>query len=355
MNISARDHIFDFIHKQKITHLVVHGLKTSQHTHRYIHESIHETFLYIAKHSNHHVDVIWCNDEYASKHIYTPTLYNPENRFLIFSTPHLETDKHLPILDNAYYILHFRHGVVYSDVPITKYNELLKQKRAVKYVEFRYSPDNLTYHESAMDGVIPIDKTPLWFDTQRNEGHLAWATNLLPEEIDANIALISSSSKPQFKLQSYFCGHVWRANNCEIQQWSDMCKTHEIDCIVERQKNEKIHQENIRTSFLSTAIQGASQRQNEKKYYIPCRIFKNISYGAIPITNNIGVYNMLNGFRVIYDADINNLMDKALERYREIEDNYEEYKLEQIRVMEYVRDHHTYLNRISTLIQYGFE
>ena len=286
--------------------------------------------------------------------IYTPLIYNPESNYLIFSTPHLETDKYLPILKNAYYIVHYRKGVVYSDVHITKYDYLLQTKRAVKYVEFRYAPTNTYYHENNMTGVAAIDNTPLWFDTITNEAHLAWATNLLPEEIDSNIELIRASDKPLFKLQSYFCGSVWRANTEDITKWTDTCKRVGIDSICEKQKDESVHQRMVRESFLSHAIQGESQRQSDIKYYIPCRIFKNISYGAIPITNNIGVYNMLKDYRVIYDIDSDKLIEKALDRYKEVIDNYEDYKVEQIRVMEYIRDHHTFLNRISTIIQYGF-
>ena len=350
--------IIDFIQNKHITHLVVHGLKTRQHTHRYIHESIYNTFVYIAdrcsERSVTRPHVIWCEDTQHSKKIYTPLIYNPESNYLIFSTPHLETDKYLPILKNAYYIIHYRKGVVYSDVPITKYDYLLQTKRAVKYVEFRYAPTNTYYHENNMTGVAAIDNTPLWFDTITNEAHLAWATNLMPEEIDINIKMIRESDKPLFKLQSYFCGSVWRANSADITKWIDTCKRLGIDSICERQKVESIHQQMVRESFLSHAIQGESQRQSDIKYYIPCRIFKNISYGAIPITNNIGVYNMLKDYRVIYDIDSDKLIEKALDRYKEVIDNYEDYKVEQIRVMEYIRDHHTFLNRISTIIQYGF-
>jgi hypothetical protein len=350
------DIIIDFIKNKHITHLVVHGLKTRQHTHRYIHESMYKTFLYIADRCNERSvtspHVIWCEDTQHSTTVYTPVIYNPESNYLIFSTPHLETDKYLPILQNAYYIVHFRKGVVYSDVPITKYDDLLQSKRAVKYVDFRYSPTNTDYHENNMIGVITIDKTPLWFDTITNEANFAWATNLLPEEINANIELIRASDKPLFKLQSYFCGSVWRVNEGDITQWIDTCKRLGITSI--KQKDEFIHQQMVRKSFLSHAIQGESQRQTDIKYYIPCRIFKNISYGAIPITNNIGVYNMLKDYRVVYDIDSDKLIEKALVRYNEILENYDDYKLEQIRVMEYIRDHHTFLNRISSIIQYGF-
>lgn len=347
--------IIQFIQKHRINRLIVHGLKISNHTHRFIHESMYNTFVYIASIFQHYqIEVFWCDDIDSTKHIYSPIIYNPLNNFLIFSTPHLETDIYLPLLDNAYYILHYRKCKVYSDIPITKYDNLLLTKRAVKYVEFRYSPDNIDYHPNNMDGVIEIDKTPFWFDTIENEAHLAWATNLLPADIDINIEKIRASEKPLFILQSYFCGSVWRVNNTEIECWKKICESRNINCIIEKQLDEQIHQKNVMKSYLSIAIQGETQREQSNKYYIPCRIFKNISYGAIPITNNIGVYNMLNGFRVIYDVEPDKLIEKSIERYHEIQNNYQEYKDAQIIIMEYVRDHHTYLNRIATCIQYGF-
>ena len=350
--------IIDFIQKKNIKHLVVHGLKTKQHTHRYIHESIYNTFVYIADHCSERSvnipQVIWCEDTPHSTKIYAPIIYNPESNYLIFSTPHLETDKYLPILKNAYYILHYRKGVVYSDVPITKYNYLLQTKRAVKYVDFRYNATNTEYHANNMTGVMTIDNTPFWFDTVTNEANLAWATNLMPEEIDINIKVIRESHRPLFKLQSYFCGSVWRVNELDLIQWDANCKRLGIDSICERQKDESIHQQMVCGSFLSHAIQGESQRQSDIKYYIPCRILKNISYGAIPITNNIGVYNMLKKYDVVYDSDIDRLFEKSIDQYNKILVNYDDYKHNQIRVMEYVRDHHTFLHRIAVIIQYGF-
>jgi len=355
MVMDSIETILEFIHTKHITHLIVHGLKTIDHTHRYIHESIYNTFNYIAERAEHKIHVRWCDDEYASKNIYTPTLYNPEHNFLIFATPHLELDKYLPILDNAYYIVHFRDCVVYTNNRITKYDELLKQKRAVKYIEFRYSADNIEYSKNDINRIIQISNTPFWFDTKQNEGHLAWATNLFPEKINENISKISTSIKPYTRRQSYFCGHIWRANSDELTQWRNLCEEHDVECIIEREKNELLHQEKVGASMLAPAIQGASQRQNENKYYMPCRIFKNVSYGAIPITNNIGVYNMFKNYGIIYDSDLNQLMEKCMDFCDNMNENYEDYKQQQIHAMEYVRDNHTYLNRINTLIKYGLE
>jgi len=134
-----------------------------------------------------------------------------------------------------------------------------------------------------------------------------------------------------------------------------LCDEHDVECIIEREKNELLHQQKVGLSMLAPAIQGAIQTQSENKYYLPCRIFKNISYGAIPITNNIGVYNMFKDYGILYDSDLNKLMEKCMAFCENMNDNYEDYKQQQIRAMEYVRDNHTYLNRINTLIQYGLE
>ena len=244
---------------------------------------------------------------------------------------------------------------MYTKNRITKYDELLKQKRAVKYVEFRYSADNTEYNKTDLCRVIEIPNSPFWIDTKKNEAHLAWATNLFPEKIDENIGKISASIEPYTRRQSYFCGHVWRANNDEIKQWKTLCEEHDVECIIEREKNELLHQQKVGISLLAPAIQGASQRQSENKYYCPCRIFKNVSYGAIPITNNIGVYNMFKDYGIVYDSDLNQLMEKCMTFCENMIENYEDYKQQQIRAMEYVRDNHTYLNRINTLIQHGLE
>ena len=61
-------------------------------------------------------------------------------------------------------------------------------------------------------------------------------------------------------------------------------------------------------------------------------------------TNNPAVQKLF-GDRLIYDSDIENLVDRLLE----FELNSENIP-KKIELMEYVRDHHTYLNRIDTIM-----
>jgi len=61
---------------------------------------------------------------------------------------------------------------------------------------------------------------------------------------------------------------------------------------------------------------------------------------------------MFKDYGILYDSDLNKPMEKCMAFCENRNENYEDYKQQQIRVMEYVRDNHTYINRINTLIQH---
>jgi hypothetical protein len=75
--------------------------------------------------------------------------------------------------------------------------------------------------------------------------------------------------------------------------------------------------------------------------YIPCRIFKNISYGQLGITNSWSVNDLFGG-AIVYDSDIKNLFYKAQDQR-----SNKSLVLEQ---MSYVKTNHTYLNRVAAIL-----
>ena len=102
-------------------------------------------------------------------------------------------------------------------------------------------------------------------------------------------------------------------------------------------------EENIhftRQSFIAPALQGQWQCDQG---YIPCRIFKNISYGQMGITNSPAVYELFNN-KIVYNANTYQLFYDALKRSQTMTLE------EQFELMDFVRDHHTYLNRIETIL-----
>jgi hypothetical protein len=93
-------------------------------------------------------------------------------------------------------------------------------------------------------------------------------------------------------------------------------------------------------SLVAPAIQ--SQWQCDVGY-IPCRIFKNISYGQFGATNSETVYKLFKG-HIVYNQDTYQLLQDTIERTQTMKPE-ELYDL-----MDFVRDNHTYINRIHTIL-----
>lgn len=99
-----------------------------------------------------------------------------------------------------------------------------------------------------------------------------------------------------------------------------------------------------REAFLTLSIQGEPQCETG---YIPCRLFKNISYSVLALSNNLFVANMFDEDEVVIDRDIPTLLDKGAKIvYDRKVDDYTRKALEK------VKKEHTYINRIEQLFSY---
>ena len=76
--------------------------------------------------------------------------------------------------------------------------------------------------------------------------------------------------------------------------------------------------------------------------YIPCRLFKNISYGKLGMTNCPRLKELF-GDMVILETDEAKMVDVYLEKSKD-----KEYILKQ---MEWVKEHHTYIRRVQDLLK----
>ena len=96
----------------------------------------------------------------------------------------------------------------------------------------------------------------------------------------------------------------------------------------------------VRESYMAPAIVTPSQM---KSGYIPCRIFKNISYGQMGVTNSPYV-NAFFGNELICDSDSYNLFHAAKASLPHI------HLSTLYTLMDEIARNHTYLNRIDALI-----
>lgn len=287
--------------------VVIWGHKLHSHTHSYIHYAFYKTFKYLD------IETEWFdNTDNVSK-------YNFDNALFITEG---QVDQNIPINTTAYYVLHNTDNEKYKQIP--NKNKMMLQ--VYTNTCLRYNPQKCLLRENTY-----YDDDCLW---------TMWGTDLLPPEISINIDNLEKINNNHEKC-SYFVG-------MGLPQWDifkEWCDEHKIKYLLcgGFSKNNISSEENqrlIQKSIIAPSLQSDWQIDND---YIPCRIFKNISYGKMGITNNKAVNELFNG-KLIYDKNINKLCDSAMLFI----DDLSNLKILK-ELMENVSKNHTYLNIINLI------
>ena len=294
--------------RNTIKKVILWGHKLHSHTHSYIHFGFKKAFDYLGYHTE------WFDDsDDVSTYDFSNSLFITEG----------QVDDKIPILQDCYYVLHNCDG--------KKYYSSVSSKNIVIIQVFT---KDVFKHGAKSSKLYP-------FCYYGNDIiYIPWATDLLPHEINNNIKKVNNNQIKSSNIVN-FVGYylpIW-------DEFKNKCLEHNIKFTatggfgrnnVDSEENMKL----IQQSIIAPALQNEWQVENG---YIPCRIFKNISYGKMGITNNKYVYDLFNG-KIIYDNDISNIVQKGLD----FEQNINKNKL-LIPLMELVRDKHTYLNRIELI------
>lgn len=294
--------------KDKFTKVIIWGHKLHSHTHSYIHFGFYKTFKHLG------YNTYWFdNNDDVSDFDFSNCLFITES----------QVDEKIPINKESFYVLHNCDGSKYKNIP-------LKQKIVIQVY---------TYDTDRKWKANPIDGKKYTFH-QADCLWQPWATDLLPEEINDNIKKLESIKTKKISNFVGMCIPPWdefskacEKNGIQFKSYGGFNK----DTSVSSEKNVELIQESI----IAPALQHHWQVEHG---YIPCRIFKNISYGKMGITNSEAVSHLFDT-EIIYDTNIENLVKKALE-FEERPDKNEIIK----KLMIEVRDKHTYINRIETLL-----
>lgn len=296
-----------------VTKVVLWGHKLHTHTHSYIHWGFYRAFKQLG------YDTYWLDDRDSVAHIdFTNSLFITEG----------QVHKGMPIRNDCYYIIH--------NCPAQRYQHLLNNRHAI--ILQVYTHDCLERNE-------PSFSLCFHYDLNQPIIYMPWATDLLPHEIDQikqHIAQQTLKNNTAIFVGSIMGGFF--GNQPEINAFKRAMHENGIQ-FQHGGVNNKSMEENVRlvqNALLAPAMQGAWQcRQG----YIPCRIFKNISYGAMGITNSKTVYELFEG-KIIYNDNPYQLGLDAVKRVKtwSLQDQYE--------LMDLVKEKHTYLNRIESLFQF---
>ncbi len=282
---------------------VVWGHKLFSHTHSYVHEGFARAFRFLG------YDVHWVDDD--------DDVSGLDFRGALFLTEG-QVDGRIPIRQDCKYVLHNCDGARYASV---RRNCLTIQVYCAKNRQPTF--DRVGPASYYADGVL----------------YQPWATDLLPHEIDIDWASLSRESA------SYWIGTIGDGqfgNIHELEGFRRACQERGVNFVPRASVARDTHIDLIQRSYLAPAITGTWQRSQG---YVPCRIFKNISYGQLGMTNSEAVNDIFEG-RLVVNPDTHQLFADGEEALRAPGAGARVREL-----MQTVRDTHTFVHRITTILE----
>lgn len=306
--------------------VIIWGHQLSEgHTHSFIHNAFYRAFNHLS------YETSWLDNNNYQQYNFS------DNENYLFLTEG-QVDQNIPILKNAKYVLHNCNLNKYQLVLPNTLNIQVYTKRARNNQEKR----KLVYLDKPCHWYQP---NPVLDDPQHGIDnrtlYFIWGTNLLPDEFPEPMLDFTGVSDTVYWVGS-ICGG-YHGNDVELNKFIQGCTEHNIKFQHLKIPEGKPTIKAIRTSYVAPALQGKWQVENE---YIPCRVFKNISYGRIPATNNLAVAKLFSD-QIPYVKNCENIC--------EVNWNQEQLfdgKLNNIKdLQEQVRQNHTYINRIKSIME----
>lgn len=255
--------------------VVIWGLRSQWHSHRFIHQGFYETLRRLG------VPVVWT--DYGA----SPGVIESGDLVITSNAHGRLTSKNTlaPLREGAYYCFHGFGGIPYQ-IDSERYIRLEVFTRAALKAEQRW--DEATY-----------------FDPSSRTLYQAWGTNLFEEDFRQPTA----SRLPVV----FWVGAIWnneldQGNVRQIAELKRVLRDRSLRFVHLKYVPNSVSLRAVRLSRIAPAIAGQWQVEND---YLPCRMFKNISYGQLGISNVRWFRNLYHDCSVPGDS-IEDLVDNAL-------------------------------------------
>jgi hypothetical protein len=199
-------------------------------------------------------------------------------------------------------------------------------------------------------GVSPEFRGPVPSPMNYEAVYMRWPTDLLPWEID-----LKDAETPRENIIHYV-GTPY--GNKRLEQFQQRTKERGIDFVFHNPWDKPIGfqeaKEFVQRSILAPDFRPEGTAEDKAYYgelngknhlaigYIPCRLYKNISYGHLPLTDSPHAAEHF-GEAVVFDQNIERLIEKGLEAQSDIE--------RKKRAMKMIAERHTYLHRARDLLR----
>ncbi len=310
--------------------LIIWGHKLGTHTHSYVHNGYYRAAKYMG------YDTYWFDDKDDTS--------NFDFANSIFITEVLSS-KGMPIRNDCVYFNHW------SDLAFELTDKWTKDRVVhPNYYNFIYFADRWSSNNAVLPPKEEIQELAdkHYFHQKTKTITTIWATDLLPYEIDDLEPCLFDETQDSL----YFVGS---RNGPNIQAFEDICLNNgkRFTNVGGYTGVNSIHtgmpptiEQNInmiRNSFISVDIREWEGHMKGGRYY-PCRVFKNISYGKWTGSNHSGIEDLFEG-NITCESNLELLYEKLVKDSRDC--NYEKMR----NAMNFIRDKHTYVNRINDMLK----
>ena len=284
--------------------VVIWGLRTSSHSHRYIHSHFHEALL------RDNINSVWVDDLPDSADAIA------EGDLVIAANV---ARAHLPERDRVFYC---QHNFDLEGVS----NEYKRELQVFT------------------SGCLRLQDTEKWdpvtvYSRKTRRLYQPWGTNLAPEEFKPPVA-----SWTRKLPVSFFVGTPWKNDddgNGNLRELAQLRRAlaHRMRMLLTASHvSDSTNIRLIRFSCVAPAIGGEWQAHNG---YLPCRMFKNVSYGQLGFSN-IKAFGVLFKDATIAADTVDDLLDLAFSlpsvRFREV-----------IRAQQEIVKQHTYSTKLANI------
>ncbi len=300
----------------KLDRIVIWGLRKRWHTHRFIHKAFYENAKKLG------YEVIWVEDEKKNANLI-------KSGDLIISAdpvgkmvPEKKSfeEYNIPVRDDVFYCLHGFKDIFLEKIPKDK-------------CLFLKVYNNTIESDENVEAWGPVT----FFDKKSKTLYQPWGTDLLDYEF----------KKPIFRKNNFvfWIGSIWNdinnhGNIEEINELKLVLKKKNLNFIHLRFVPDSLNIFFVRLSRIAPAIAGRRQVEVD---YLPCRMFKNISYGQLGITN-IKKFKDILGDSYIEGNSIREIINKSLAL------SEEEY-INLIKKQQLIIKDYTYKNAIENILK----
>jgi len=295
------------------------GHKHNYNTFYYIHYAYSKAFKHLG------YEVYWIDKTDLSNFV---NFYFKDTIF--FTEGSASDNEPIPLISGCLYILHNCNHKKYLDAGCKIIN-------LCNYV--RYCEDGMSFNYKETGNTVEKIKDFVFYDKKAFAMYQPWATDLLPYEIDVNQIVLHDENKPDF----HFIGTIWQENVNQVNPFVKSCIDHRKNFKPYARISFEDANRLVKESYIDVDFRGDWGKECG---FIPCRIWKDISYGRLVGTNSYYINRAFSNM-LPYNNDTYGLFETTVYSQKNMSTG------EMVKLKTYIKNNHTYINRINDILEYA--